>query len=231
MLAPSVMRTIALARLGRSLSWLSAEREGGADPGSVRQLPDLHPLQHLAEQSGVRRKRGLEKRPPGENDETEQVAVAATGEVTQHAAGDLEPVPRLEVGRLHAAGDVEREHEIPCLAADLAHFVGDLRPRQRGYQQHQGGDPEDVGQVAPARATGPRLTRKEAERRKADALVRRQTPPEHQPRREGQRPQRAGGGTRDQRTASSSSPAGAAARCHRSSRSRARSTNWSASSA
>ena len=109
------------------------------------------------------------------------------GELGQHRARHLEPVARLEVGRLHAAGDVQREHDVPRLAPDLPDLVRDLRPRQRADQQHQRGEPERIGQAAPAcPATGRRVV-EEADRGKPDPERRRCPPAPEHPHAEGER--------------------------------------------
>ena len=92
--APSVISTMALARLGQILELAEAERECGADAGAVGELADLHPAEHLAQQLGVGRERCLQEGAAGEDHQAEEVALAPPGEVAQHLARHLQPVAR-----------------------------------------------------------------------------------------------------------------------------------------
>ena len=127
------------------------------------------------------------------------------GEVAQRLAGDHQPVARLEVARLHAARDVERDHDVPRLAPDLAHLVRHLRARERHDQQGERQRAERVGEPGPPAATRDRRAGEEREPREADPLLGRPAPgPPARPREE--RRGRAGGGDRrGQRTASAAS--------------------------
>ena len=55
-----------------------------------------------------------------------QVALSLLHELVQYPARHLQPVARLEVSRLHAAGDVECDHDIARAQLDLADVVSQL---------------------------------------------------------------------------------------------------------
>ena len=83
----------------------------------------------------------------------------------------IEPVAGLEVARLHAAGDVERDHDVARLAPDLPHLVRHLRPGQRHDQEREPDQPERVRQPGPAAPARDRRAGQEREPRKADPLL------------------------------------------------------------
>ena len=142
LLAPSVIRTMTLASRRQVLELAEAHGERGADRGAVRQETDVDPAEHAVEKVGVGRERCLEEGAAGEDDKAQEVALAPRDEIGQDLARHHQAVPRLEVASLHAARDVERDHDVPGLAVDLADLVRHLRPRERQDQEHEAGQSE-----------------------------------------------------------------------------------------
>ena len=209
------------ARLRRQLLELAqGERERGADGGAVGQESDVHPIEHLAEQVGIGGERRLEEGAAGEDHEADEIALTPPRELGEHAARDLEPVAGLEVRRLHAARDVQRDHDVARLAADLLHVVRLLRPCERHDEKRETADPERVGQPAPARRASHGRVVEKAERRESDPVRGRSAAMGPQFASRGPGARRAAAGTRDQRIASAVS-------CQRRSSSRV-SRRWAA---
>ena len=165
----------------------------------------------------VGREGRLKERAARENHEPEEVTLAMAHEVGEHLARDHESVAGLEVAGLHAARNVERDHDVSRAAVDLADLVGHLGSRERHDERRQGDETKRFGQPLPACAATDRRARKELNSRKTDAFRRRPATAAPQPDRPAAREQAAEEGTQGQRTASATSASFRDA-CHRSNR-------------
>ena len=209
---------------GQVLELAQRERERGADAGAVGELPDLHPLQHLAEQLGVGRERRLEERAAGEDDQAEEVALAPPGEVAQHRRATSSRLPGLKSVAFMLLEMSSASMRFRALLRTSRTSCGDLRPRERHDQQRRARRSEHLGQQPPAGARpAGRLGREEAEHRESRSA----RSGGRRRRRNSRTRQRAPGHHEQEEEPGISEPHRAprwprAARCHRSSRSRAR---------
>jgi hypothetical protein len=144
---PGVVRTIGDEHNGAGLDrevfeLIETESERGTDGCSIGQHADIHLLQHLPKQRQVWCEWSLQEGAAGKEYEANKVALPSLDELGDHPAGDRETIARLEVSCLHAARNVQGEHDVAGTKPDLSHIPGGLRSREGEDQQGGAEDSE-----------------------------------------------------------------------------------------
>ncbi len=120
------------------------------------QEADVHPLQQPVEQVQVRRERRLQEGLAGEDHQAHEITLPTAHELAQDLLGHRHPVAGLEVGGLHAARDIEDQHDVAGAEPDRLDPAGNLGPGQGEDEESQTTDGESGRQRAPPAPRGRR---------------------------------------------------------------------------
>ena len=99
-------------------------------------------MQEIQHDIRVVRKRRLRERAPREYHQPKEIAPAPRDEIGQHPLGHLDAIARPEIERLHAARDIQREHDVAAVDRRVMVFALGTRASQRHDEKRERDRPE-----------------------------------------------------------------------------------------